>query len=86
MSDTNKAPLKPLQNCENAQDFVHKPGPAFLYRGKTYDLRTMTRRTAEALANDPNARFIQWADTAKRPKDQRDPLPAGATAKTTAKS
>jgi hypothetical protein len=66
--------LKPLQQIIGHEDFVTKPGVAFFYNGRTYDLRKVDRHTAEALANDPRVSFIQWADEAKRPQGQKSPL------------
>jgi hypothetical protein len=35
---------------------------AFVHGGRTIDLRTIDRATAEALANEPRAGFIVWAE------------------------
>jgi hypothetical protein len=67
--------LKPLHQITGHEDFVTKPGLAFLHNGRTYDMRKIDRHTAEALANDPRVSFIQWADEAKRPQGQKSPLP-----------
>jgi hypothetical protein len=73
--------LKPLQQILGHEEFVTKPGVAFLHNGRTYDLRKVDRHTAEALANDPRVTFIQWADESRRPQGQKSPLP-GKAAKT----
>jgi hypothetical protein len=73
MSETK--PPKKLAGVENADRFVTKPGDAYYHNGRTFDLRKIDTATAEALANDPTCRFLQWADPTKRPEGQRQPLP-----------
>ena len=73
-TENTKTEEKPLAAVDNAGRFIHKPGPKYHFKGKTYDLRTIDTQTAEALANDGSCAFLQWKDVGKRPKDQRNPL------------
>ena len=70
MNETTNNAL-PLAAVTNKDKFVCKPGPVYLYNGKSYDLRTISEATAEALANDPRCMFIAWKEESKRPAEQR---------------
>lgn len=83
---STKNPKKQLANVKNADQFVTKPGTAYLFNGRKYDLSEIDDATATALANNPNVRFIQWADEGKRPVKQRDPLPGKKASAAAAKS
>jgi|GEM_PF-6645493 hypothetical protein len=45
-------------------DFVVKPnlGPIILWHGKTIDLRDVRRKDADAIAADPNSRYITYSE------------------------
>jgi hypothetical protein len=59
MSTTTKPALAKVTGKE---DFtLPTPGVAFILNGRTYDLRTIDRATAVALANNPRCGFVQWA-------------------------
>lgn len=61
MAET-KQPIAPLAGVDKKEDFVvTKSGVAFIFRGAKVDLRKIDRATAEALANNPGCRFLQWA-------------------------
>ncbi len=72
---SEQKPLKKLENVQNPERFVTKPGDAYVHNGRVVDLRKIDTAAAEALANDPICKFLQWADPNKRPKDQRQPMP-----------
>lgn len=69
---------QPLAKVEQKERFVTKPGLKYAHKGREHDLRTIDTRTAEALAEDPSCKFLQWADGEKRPKGQEAPLPVRA--------
>lgn len=75
---------QPLALVEQKERFVFKKvGVKYAHKNKHFDLRTIDTATAEALANDPSCRFLQWKDASNRPQGQLAPLdvPDAPTAK-----
>lgn len=79
-TETAKTAEKFANISGNKSDFVTKHGRKYFHKGLAYDLAIIDRPTAEALANDPSCRFLQWSAQDKRPKDQEQPLPLGTPA------
>ena len=73
---SEQKPLKKLENVQNPERFVTKPGDAYVHNGRIVDLRKIDTAAAEALANDPKCKFLQWADASRRPQGQLQPFPA----------
>ena len=62
MSTENSKNPALLEKVAGKEDFLlPKNGVSFMYQGIVHDLRKIDRPTAQALADDPKARFITWA-------------------------
>lgn len=71
---TETTPKPIMGKVTKKELYQAKPGPVYLHNGKSYDLREINDATAEALANDPKCKFLQFKDPSKRPKDQVMPF------------
>lgn len=84
-TENNKpAPKNLEQLADKGKAFVTKHARTYFHKTKSYDLTKIDQVTAEALANDPSCRFLQWADGEKRPKNQVAPLPTSSSSESSA--